>query len=164
MTTFKQRLRTELQESINYVLMELDTPPTQSYEKDAPAVDTVNPDMRHLFNLNDVNVTQIVADNPDITFGEVAELTGTTSWESAGHTETKTQWTIGLPFLRALGRTGQILFGGDGWFQEEFIWREGISKSQEAFERTNGAIDGALASGIQGEFFDEETGLQWGEP
>ena len=169
MTTFKQRLKAELKESINYALVELKNPAPPPFQSDATtgepinAPDAINPDLKHLFNLNNVEVTQIVANNPDITFGEVTKITGTTSWEPAGETETKTEVTIGIPFLRAIGKLGKMIFGSDGepaWFQEEWIIANGISNSDVDFENTNQAIVDAPANGTQHDF----SHLKWGNP
>jgi len=169
MTTFKQRLRNELQESINYVLTEaVDPPSPRPMQSDAetgePIVpDAINSDMAHLFNLNDVDVVSIIAENPDITFGEVTELTKTTSWKPQGHTEVKTRFTIGWPWLDAIGRLGHMLLGGDEsgiWFQEQFIINNGLSTSQVAFEKTNQVIVDSKASGTQE---DVRSVLNWGQ-
>jgi hypothetical protein len=91
MTTFKQRLRTELQESINYVLMELDTPTdpfsfndkTQSYESDAPQepkVSLPNPpsgiDVQTTFEGEHGQVINVKADTP-LTVKEAHDVSNT---------------------------------------------------------------------------------------
>ena len=148
MTIYKERLRNVLRESVSYALMELQAPPIQS---DMITQEPINPDMYHLFNLNDVNAVKAMADNPDITFGEVAKLTGTVSFEPTGVDKASPTYVIGLPLLDLVSEIGHQIFGGRKW-GTKLVIATGASESGVAHERTNFEIMNAPARGTQADF------------